>query len=185
MPRNQTANAKTIKCFDCERASPIHATRCVWCSLPIVNHDTPEQFALTKFELQYLGGIARLDNPEPVSLTVSLNGIEVKESLPGSRRIQIDADSIIEAHIINNIQKVKVEAKVSWWRKLVLDDEALEKHKRIEQVLYDYIITIRFRAGEKTCSAAFQSEGKAGASVVHKVAKTINSLLRFKAIQTN
>jgi hypothetical protein len=67
----------------------------------------------------------------------------------------------------------------------VLDEEALEKHKRMEQILYDYIITIRFRAGEKTYSAAFQSAGKEGHSVVHKVAKTINSLLRFKAIQTN
>jgi hypothetical protein len=185
MPLNQSTNAKTLKCFDCERPNPIQATRCMWCTVPIVNQDTPESFALTKFELHYLGGIARLDNPEPVSLTVSLNGIEVKESLPGSRCVQIAPDEIIEAHIINNIQKVKVESKVSWWRKLVLDDEALEKHKRIEQILYDYIITIRFHAGEKTCSAAFQSEGKAGASVVHKVAKTINSLLRFKAIQSN
>ncbi len=181
---NEPTSAKTIKCFDCERPSPVYATRCMWCNLPIVNHETPEKFALTKFELHYLGGIARLDNPEPVSLTVSLDGIEVRENLPGSRRVQIAAESIIEAHIINNIQKVKVETRVSWWRRLVLDDEALEKHKRIEQILYDYIITIRFRAGEKTFSAAFQSAGKEGASVVHKVAKTINSLLRFKAIQT-
>jgi hypothetical protein len=185
MPLKQSASARTLKCFDCERPNPVQATRCMWCSLPIVNHEAPEKFAHTKFELHYLGGIARLDNPEPVSLTVSLSGIEVKESLPGSRRVEIAADAIIEAHIINNIQKVKVEKKISWWRKLVLDDEALEKHKRVEQILYDYIITIRYHAGEKTCSAAFQSEGKEGASVVHKAAKTINSLLRFKAIQTS
>lgn len=185
MPLNEAVVTKTIKCFDCERTNPVHATRCLWCSLPIVNHDHPEKFALTRFELHYLGGISRLDNPEPVSLTVSIDGIEISENLPGSRRVRIAADAIIEAHIISNIQKVKVENKVAWWRRLLLDDEALEKHQRIEQILYDYIITIRYRAGEKTFSAAFQSEGKEGASVVHKVARTINSLLHFKATQTS
>ena len=73
MPLNEPLSARTIKCYDCERPNPLQATRCLWCTLPIVNHDTPEKFALSKFELQYLGGIARLDNPEPVSLTVSLD----------------------------------------------------------------------------------------------------------------
>src|ERR1044071_7950505 len=139
MSVNELTISKTIKCFDCERTNPVRATRCLWYSVPIINYDSPEKFALTRFELHYLGGISRLDNPEPVSLTVSLDGIEISESLPGSRRVHIAADAIIDAHIINNIQKVKVENKIAWWRRLLLDDEALEKHKRIEQILYDYI----------------------------------------------
>ncbi|MEW6130239.1 MAG: hypothetical protein AB1757_24605 [Acidobacteriota bacterium] len=180
---NNGINSRTIKCLECHRPNPLTAMQCMWCGVPIADHQQPKHFADSRFELHYLGGLERLDSPLPVSFTVSLDGIEVKESMPGSRRVQIDAESIIEAHIINNIQKVKVEKRVALWRKLLLDDDALEKHKMTEQILYDYIITIRFRSGEKTCSAAFQSAGREGSSIVNKVARTINSLLRFKAIQ--
>lgn len=176
-------NSRTIKCLECHRPNPLTAMRCMWCSVPIADHHHPEHFTDSRFELHYLGGLERLDNPLPVSFTISLDGIEVKESMPGSRRVKIAVDSIIEAHIINNVQKVQIEKKIAFWRRILLDDDALEKHKTTEQILYDYIITIRFRAGEKTCSAAFQSAGREGSSIVNKVARTINSLLRFKAIQ--
>jgi len=59
-------------CQECSRANGASAKRCIWCGVPLVNQNAPEEFAATKIEIDYLDGIERLDGSATVRLIINL-----------------------------------------------------------------------------------------------------------------
>lgn len=88
-----------ILCNHCKRPNSVSATVCIWCRNPLSQPGTPLQRDYTTLEADYIEGIDRLDDPGPVRLMVSCDGIEVVELVPGSRSVEIPASSIIETRI--------------------------------------------------------------------------------------
>ena len=169
----------TVKCVACNRPNSPSAIRCLWCGI-VLTEETTGNHCLTQMELSYLGGIERLDNPESVRLIVQPDGIEIKELMPGSRVVKIAAEFIIEARVINNIDKVQVEEGIPWWRKLFFDAETNKKNiKTKEQILRESVLTIRYRSGDKILNAAFRRDDSAS-TTINNVANAINLLAQRK-----
>src|ERR1051325_11020811 len=84
-----------VHCQECGRANGAAAKRCIWCGVPLIDRGKPSSFDPTRVEIDYLDGIERLDNPAPVKLLISADGLEVTELMPGSRSIKIAAASLI------------------------------------------------------------------------------------------
>lgn len=120
----------------------------------------------------------------PVRLTTSADGVEVKEVLPGSRILLIAAEAIIEARVVDKIERIKVEKRASLLQKLLKQPSSLQSPQFAEQITHDYILTIRYHSEGKLFTAAFHREDDAGKTLIHSVAKTLNALVKFKAGQT-
>jgi hypothetical protein len=156
----------------------------LWCGILLDSKIARSNFPTTVVELDYLSGIDRLDNAMPVRLNISADGVEIKEVLPGSRIFLLPAEAIIEARIIDKIEKVKIEKRVSLLQKLLSDPSLPQGQQFAEQITHDYILTIWYRLQERTFTAAFHREDEAGKAMIHQVAKSINSLVKFKAAQS-
>jgi hypothetical protein len=178
-----TYEFKPVKCPACHRPNSPVASLCLWCSAFLDSKDALAHFPTTVVELDYLSGIDRLDNAMPVRLTISAAGVEVKEVLPGSRIFLLSADVIIEARVVDKIEKVKVERRTSLLQKLLSDPSSQQGPQFIEQITHDYILTIWYRLDEKVFTAAFHREDDAGKAMINNVAKNINSLVKFAAVQ--
>jgi hypothetical protein len=169
------------RCIACGRPNNPAANLCLWCGEWLNAGDKP--LPTTVAELDYLNGIARLDNPMPVRLTVNAQGIEVKEILPGTRIYQIDTPLIIEARVTRRVERIKIEKKVSLLQKLLFDVSANQKRQFTEEFLHDHLLTIWYREADKPCTAAFHREDEAGKSLINNVARAINLLVKFHAMQ--
>jgi hypothetical protein len=175
---------KPVKCAECYRPNSPSASLCLWCGILLDSKAALAHFPTTVVELDYLSGINRLDNAMPVRLNISADGVEVKEVLPGSRIFLIPANAVIEARIVDKIERVKVEKRVSLLQKLLSDPSSPQGPQFIEQITHDYILTIWYRQEEKVFTAAFHREDEAGKALVNNVAKSINSLVKFNAAQS-
>jgi hypothetical protein len=172
-----------VNCPECDRPNNPSVSLCLWCGGFLNSKNALNAFPTTIAELDYLSGIDRLDNPMPVRLTINADGIEVKEIMPGSRIYQIAGAAIIEARVIDKIEKVKIEKRVSLLQKFLLASAATQSQQFVERISHDYILTISYRTDDKTCTAAFHREDANGKSMVTNVAKTVNSLVKFQAAQ--
>jgi hypothetical protein len=172
-----------VKCNECHRPNSPAASLCLWCGILLDSKAARANFPTTVVELDYLSGIDRLDNAMPVRLSISADGVEVKEVLPGSRIFLIPAEAIIEARIIDKIERVKVEKRVSLLQKLLSDPSLPQGPQFVEQITHDYILTIWYRLEGRTFTGAFHREDEAGKALINQVAKHINSLVKFKAVK--
>lgn len=172
-----------VQCSECHRRNSPSASLCLWCGNLLDSKAALDDFPTTVVELDYLSGIDRLDNPVPVRLTTNASGVEVKEVLPGSRIFLLAADAIIEARVIDKIERIKVEKRTSLLQKLFNQPSSLPSQQFIEQITHDYILTIWYRQEERVCTAAFHREDDAGKALVNNTAKMINALVKFKAAQ--
>ena len=176
-----------IHCQQCGRANGPSARRCIWCGIPIVDGGSPAIFEATRVEIDYLDGIARLDNPAPVRLVIDSDGIEVSELMPGSRKIKIDAESIISADVID--ASVAVESKprrIPLWRILTAPFGLRGwKDERVETKQHDYMLTIRYKAGNEIMSAVFHRQDRIGLSIVEGLARIINMLVKIKSSRSS
>ena len=174
----------TVNCFSCHRPNSPAAIRCLWCGALFQDATVANNVVVIQGEFTYLGGFDRLDSPQTVSLRVTSEGVEIKEMMPGTRAVQIPATAILEARVVRNIDKVRVDEAVSWWRKLFFDDETNQKNLRQkEEILREYIVTIRYRSGDKLFSVAFRRDDATASMTAEKVAKAINSLLQPNAAE--
>ena len=172
-----------MQCPECQRLNSSSASLCLWCGDLLDSITALEVFPTTVVELDYLSGINRLDNQMPVRLTTNAYGVEVKEVLPGSRIFLLAADAIIEARVVDKIERIKIEKRTSLLRKLLKESPSIEYQPFKEQITHDYILTIWYRSEDKVCTAAFHREDAAGKALVNNAAKTINSLVKFQAAQ--
>jgi hypothetical protein len=173
-----------MNCFSCHRPNSPAAIRCLWCGAQFPGATAANNPAVLQAEFTYLGGFDRLDSPQPVSLRVTSEGVEIREMMPGTRTVQISAAAILEARVVRNIDRVRVDESVSWWRKLFFDDETNQKNlRKKEEILREYIVTMRYRSEDKIFSVAFRRDDDMAAMTAEKFAKAINSLLKPNPVE--
>lgn len=174
----------TVNCFSCHRPNSPAAIRCLWCGAQFLDATSATNVAILQAEFTYLGGFDRLDGPQPVSLRVTSEGVEIRELMPGTRTVQIPAAAILEARVVRNIDKVRVDEAIPWWRKLFFDDETNQQNLRQkEEILREYIVTIRYRSGDKILNVAFRRDDATASMTAERVARAINSLLKPNAAE--
>ena len=150
----------------------------------MVDQGTPERFEATRVEVDYLDGLERLDDPQPVRMRIDAGGIEVREQMPGSRTAHVPAPAILDASTVD--ASLTIEARpqrTPLWRYLILPFGITWFFKKkltpTEKKQYDYVLLIRYRAGEETRTAVFHRQDRAGLAVVEGLARIINMLVRF------
>ena len=139
--------------------------------------DAAAKFATTTVELDYLDGIERLDNPEPLRVQISAAGVQVEEILPGSRKSMIPADALIAVEFTDATVVIEKEKKPALWGWLWLGSRSRTADESGQEVRHDYILTIRYRAGGEVRTAVFHREDSLGKTYVANVAKTLNALI--------
>ena len=172
-----------IYCQECGRANSLSARRCIWCATPIVHGGQPASFDTTQVEIDYLGGIWRLDNPAPVRLTINSEGVEVSELMPGSRTVRIAGESLIRADVVDaSIVNQPGKKRLSFWKALVTPFNSQEwKRKSADTTKHDYVLTIRYKEGDEVCNAVFHRQDRAGRVVVEGLARIVNMLAKLKS----
>ena len=139
--------------------------------------DPAASFTTTTVELDYLDGIERLDNPEPLRVRISAAGVQVEEILPGSRKSLIPADALIAAEVTDATVVIEKEKKPARWAWLWLGSRSRSADEADREVRHDYILTIRYHADGEVRTAVFHREDGPGKTCVTNVAKTLNALI--------
>jgi len=173
-----------IYCDECGRANGANAKKCIWCGLPTSNRSTAGAIETTRVEIGYLDGIDRFEDAGPVRLIISAEGIEVAELIPGTRSVKISASSILEASTVDASTMIEGKrARPKWWWWLVIGPGALlipgKKTPDVKE--HDYILTIKYKAGNETRNAVFHHEERIGLSVVEGLARIVTSLVRQRS----
>ena len=176
------SSSAPVYCSECERVNASAATLCLWCGAPIMNGPLPPVFEPTQAELDYVGGIERLDDPMPVRLAISKAGIEIVEVMPGSRKILIPAGDIVDARVTGagkpSSEKITPDP---WWRRL---RRSIFGRSRTGDSLIEetplYTLTIRYEEAGEVRSAVFHRRGGAGLSMIQGLARSAASLVRLR-----
>jgi hypothetical protein len=168
-------------CQECSRANGASAKRCIWCGVPLVNQNAPEEFAATKIEIDYLDGIERLDGSATVRLIINRDGIEVSETVPGSRTFKIPAASIVEANVVDGstVTEGKQIRSGWWWLALGPFAVLVPGKKTPDTKNHDYLLTIKYSQGSETRTAVFHREDRAGLPVVEGLARIVRTLVKL------
>ncbi|MCI0486037.1 MAG: hypothetical protein L0229_05505 [Blastocatellia bacterium] len=177
---SNTSQPSPIYCQECGRANNASAKRCIWCNLPLLDGSDSGSFEPTRVEIDYIGGIERLEDSATVKMVIDASGIEISEVLPGSRNIRIPAEDIIEARVLDSTSIVEGErVRPTWWW-FAFGPFALARRGRKlpDTVKHDYILTIIYRDGTGMSSAAFHREDRLGSSMVNGLARVITALVR-------
>ena len=170
-----------IYCDECGRANGASAKKCIWCGAPTSNGSKAGSIETTRVEIGYLDGIDRFEDAGPVRLIISVEGIEVAELIPGTRSVKIPASSILGANVVDASTMIEGKRERSkWWWWLAIGPVALliPGRKTPDVKEHDYILTIRYKAGNETRNAVFHREDRAGLSVVEGLARIVTSLVR-------
>ncbi len=170
-----------IYCDECGRANGATAKKCIWCGLPISSGGKSGTIQTTRVEIGYLDGLDRFQDAGPVRLIISAEGIEVAELIPGTRSVKIPAASILEANVVDASTMIagKRERPKWWWWLMIGPGALLIPGKKTPDVKeHDYILTIKYTAGDETRNAVFHHEERVGLSVVEGLARIVTSLVR-------
>jgi hypothetical protein len=174
------SSSTPVYCSECERVNGSAATLCLWCGAPIVNAPIPPVFEPTQAELDYVGGIERLDDPTPVRLAISEAGIEIVEIMPGSRKILIAAAAVVDARVTGKPSLEKTTPQ-PWW--LRLGRSLFRTSRRTERPIEespDYTLTIRYQESGEVRTAVFHRRGGAGLLMIQGLARSVASLVRLR-----
>ena len=142
-------------CNECGRINGPAARRCMWCGLPIIDDETADSFEITQIYMDYVSGIERLSESMPVRLMVGPSGLEVFELMPGSRRVLIPADSLIEA----------------------LAETTTDSANRLKQARG---LTVRYREEAQIRDALFYTEDERSQASIEQVVRIISMLIRWR-----
>ena len=178
-----TDPAPPTYCQECGRANSATALRCIWCDLPL-KRGAVQRFEPVRVDIEYLGGIQGLDDPSPVRLEINSAGFEVRSLVTGSKVHKIPAYSIVDARVVDASTSTDGgRERAAWWWWLVLGPFALlvRGKKRPDVKQYDYMFTIRYKAGEQLLSAVFHREDKMGLSMVQGLARIVTALVQRTA----
>jgi hypothetical protein len=174
---------KPLQCSECQRPNSPSASLCLWCGILLDSKTGLAYFPTTIVELDYLSGVDRLDTPMPVRLTINAEGVEIKEVLPGSRIFWLAADAILEARVVDKMERIKVEKRVSFLQRLLNESSSLQSQQFTERITHDYILTLRYRLRERVFTAAFHRPDRGGKAMVHNTVKTINALVKWQTLK--
>lgn len=171
-------------CQKCGRANSTTAKRCLWCGVPIEAGTNPPIIETTGVDIGYLDGIDAFEDAETVRLTINANGIEVADLIPGTRSIKIPASQILEANFVDASTMIKGKrVRPRWWW-LALGPAALliPGRRTPNTKAHDYILTIKYEAGEKVRNAVFHREDRAGRAVIEGLARIVSSLTKHNRL---
>ena len=172
-------NSAAVQCRECGRTNGPLAALCLWCGAPMAGApaSTPP-FEPAQAELDYVSGIGRLDDPAPVKLSVGEAGIEISETMPGTRRIVIDAASVIDARVSDEGRVSEGQSRQTWWRKLTESFLRSENKGRIRPAENrNYSLTIRYQEEGRLRAAVFHRRGSAGLLMIQGLARAVASLV--------
>jgi hypothetical protein len=177
-----------VHCQECGRANGETAKRCIWCGVPIVDRGAPEDFAPTRIEIDYLDGIERFDDSATVRMVISRDGIEISETVPGSRKFKIPAGSIIEATVVDGstiVEGKRARPSPWWWLALGPFALAVPGKKTPDTKNHDYLLAIKYKEGTEIRTAVFHREDRAGLPVVEGLARIVRTLVRLQSEGSN
>jgi len=163
-----------IYCQQCGRANGAASKVCIWCSATIAD-STSTEIETTTLEVDYVSGIDRLDNPGPVRMVISTEGIEIAEILPGSRSFKIPATSIIEVNV--SASNVSTEpAQRPWWRRMLESRRSRSRQPIVENNEGNYVFTVTFEQDNEVGTMVFRRYDPSGHMPVWRVADTLGRL---------
>ena len=164
-------------CSECGRANGAASKRCIWCGVPLIDRGAPGSFETTRVEIDYVDGIERLDNPVPVRLIISSEGLEISELMPGSRTFKITAEAIIDATVVDASTTIEGKKARPGWLWFALGPFAA---KKLPDEKHDYILNITYRVDEEERNAVFQRSDRLGLHALEGLAKIIRVLIRLR-----
>ena len=171
-----------IYCDQCGRANGASAKSCIWCGVPMFNREAVGYAETTRVEIGYLDGIERLKDAAPVRLTISIEGVEVVELIPGTRSVKIPASSILETNCVDASAMIEdnVASPLRWSLLRGLTKVFLPRTRTKSSAvkLHDYLFTIKYQDGEETHTAVFHREDRTGLAVVEGLVRIVTSLIR-------
>jgi len=170
-----------VYCQQCKRANGAAATKCIWCGVILTGSSQTGSIGMTRVEIDYLDGLDRFEDSGPVRLIISPEGIEVAEVVPGTRSVKIPAASVLGANVVDaSTTKEGKRVRPTWlWLTLGPFAVLFPGKKNPDIKLHDYILTIRYRVGDKTQTAVFHREDKAGLSIVEGLARIVSALTKM------
>ena len=169
-------------CSDCGRANGAASKKCIWCGVPLIDRGAPGSFETTRVEIDYVDGIERLDNPVPVRLVISSEGLEISELMPGSRTFKITAESIVGATVVDASTTIEgKKVRPGWlWFALGPFAAAVPAKKMPDEKKHDYILNITYRVDEEERNAVFQRADRLGLHALEGLARIIRVLIRLR-----
>jgi hypothetical protein len=164
----------TIYCQQCGRANGAASKVCIWCSANIAD-STSTEIETTTLEVDYVSGIDRLDNPGPVRMVISSEGIEIAEILPGSRSFKIPATSMIEVNVsASNVPTEPTERP--WWRRMFESKRGRSTSQSNERTEGNYVFTVKYEQEDEVGTVVFRRYDPSGHMPVWRVADTLGRL---------
>src|SRR5262245_49529125 len=164
----------TIYCQRCQRPNSASSKKCIWCEANLYGPASTE-IDTTTLEVDYVSGIDRLDNPGPVRMVISSEGIEIAEILPGSRSFKIPAASIIEVNV--TASSVTTETKERpWWRRITGSLKEAPTNDSNESAERDYVFTVRYESDSEVETIVFRRYDPTGNMPVWRIADTLGRL---------
>jgi len=164
----------TIYCQRCQRPNGASSQKCIWCEANL-SGSTSTEIETTTLEVDYVSGIDRLDNPGPVRMVISSEGIEIAEILPGSRSFKIPTASIIEVNVAAS--NVTTEAKERpWWRRITGSLKEASTNDSSESVQGDYVFTVRYESDNEAGTVVFRRYDPGGNMPVWRIADKLGRL---------
>lgn len=164
----------TIYCQQCQRPNGASSKKCIWCEANL-SGPTSTEIDTTTLEVDYVSGIDRLDNPGPVRMVITSEGIEIAEILPGSRSFKIPAASIIDVNV--TASNVTPEAKERpWWRRITGSLKEASTNDSSDSVQGDYVFTVRYESDNGEGTIVFRRYEPGGNMPVWRIADTLGRL---------
>ena len=182
----QSPISSPLLCSECGRANSLSANRCLWCGAPIMSGGVPPILEPTQADLDYIGGLERLHDPTAVRVTISEAGIEITETMPGSRKIMIDASAVVDARVTDGGKVLEERAlRQPWWRRLSRSLSHTSRDVEIPRAeSRGYTLTIRYRDNDDVLSAVFRRQGSTGLLMVQGLARAVASMVHLRLLQS-
>lgn len=157
-----------ILCHLCKRPNGVSAKNCIWCRAQLAEGATVLEYGVNAIEADYLEGIARLDDPSPVRLIVTREGIEVVELVPGSRSIKIPASSIVEVSVTRSGFGER-HTESPWWRSALGPLRLGSVRSNTTNEERGYRLAVQYRAGDEVHKGLFSCSQRDGRLVARKL----------------
>lgn len=173
-----------VYCQKCKRANSATAKKCLWCGVTIEGGSTTGEIKATRVEIEYLSGVDGIVGPRNVVLKIDDKGLTVE----GERAVRIGASSLLEARVVDasyTIEGKRGRASWKWWLMVGPFALLIPGKKKPDVTKNDYLLTIKYKSGEKPCSVVFRREDRLGQTMLEGLARIVTSLAQQSVSQQN
>lgn len=164
-----------VSCNACKRPNAAGALVCIWCRAELIEGMAPPALEAMTVEAFYLGGLARIDDPTLVRLTISPQFFEIAESVPGTRCVRISKNEIVEAKIARSVIGRSQQAQ-SWWKSALDTLKSSPGRKEESAAEMDFVISIRYVSEGEMLTALFRCLNRNDQLVAQKLKRILIKL---------